>query len=132
MQLRRLDSTLAPTGHARFMSIGFGSMGPALFKFIVVTLGSSAIADVLFFALRNHIDVEHYMIAGGLFLYLVLVGAPMDLIFELDLVAIFLIVGIHYGCRILAVYTFFGPRGVCLLKVNDHLDQTVVFGDQYS
>ena len=81
---------------------------------------------MLFFALLNHMDFDHYMIAGGLFLYVVLVGAPMLLIFELDLAATFLIVSIYYGCRILAVYTFFGPRGVCSLKVNDHLDQTAV------
>lgn len=44
-------------------------MGPALFKFIAVTLGSGAVADVLFFALLNHMDFDHYMIAGGLFFY---------------------------------------------------------------
>jgi hypothetical protein len=70
---------------AKLMDLGLGELKPALFKLACITLGAGAVADVLFVAFMAYSDFDSWSIAVGFIIYMILVGAPLMALFELEL-----------------------------------------------
>lgn len=97
-------SLLALTWTARVYDLGLGYLIPALAKLVAISLGAGAVADVLFFSMMMQVDFDHWILAAGLILYVILCGIPLAAMFMIGLQETLVIVGVMVAPRVGLLY----------------------------
>lgn len=89
---------------ARWFELGLGTLGPVLFKCLALTVGPGATADALLTWMMAAADFDWWLLAAGYAYYLILMGLPAALVFELNVYEAATAVALIFVPRIAAVY----------------------------
>ena len=95
---------MALTWTARVYDLGLGYLLPALVKLVAVSLGAGAVADVLFFSMMMQVDFDHWILAAGFILYVILCGVPLALMFMIGLQEMLVVVAVMVAPRVGLLY----------------------------